>query len=185
MLTRYKPIPNIALLETAAQIRQAMRKGNMAEAVNLFHQTAEKESASLFETFAEAQQQYESKRIGIEEWWRKQVQTCQSILGTGCMLETEMRETPSSQIKAGILQLLHKHKTEQALAMCEGFGDDYLLLHAQLYAAKNEGGSGLIESEYFEATKSKVNDALEALMGQIPEPTPRRGFWYKVMRLFG
>jgi len=185
MLTRYKPIPSIILLETAAQIRQAMREGKMAEAVNLLHQTAEKESASLFETFAEAQQQYESKRIGIEDWWRKQAQTCQSILGTGCMLETEMRETPSSQIKAEILQLLRKHKTEHALAMCEGFGDDYLLLQAQLYAAKKEGGSGLIESEYFEATKSKVNYALEALMGQITEPTPSRGFWYKMMRWFG
>lgn len=184
MPTRFKPIPQLTHFEAAAQIRQALCEGNIAEAVNLFLQSGEKESVTLFEKFSEAQQQYENKLIGIEEWGRKQAQTCQVILETGCMLETEIRKELTSQVKSEILQLLHKHKTEQALARCEDFGDDYLLLQAQLYAAKNQSGTGLLENEYFEATKSKVNDSLEALIGQITEPTPSGGFWYMIMRLF-
>ncbi len=184
MPTRFKPIPQLTHFEAAAQIRQALCEGDIAEAVNLFHQTGEKASAALFEKYEEAQLQYESKLIGIEEWGRKQAQICQSILETEYMSETEMQENPSSQIKAEILQLLHKHKTEQALALYEGFGNEYLLLQVQLNAAKNQSGRGLIESEYFEATKSRVNDSLEALIGQITEPTPSGSLLDKIRKLF-
>ncbi len=186
MPTRFKHPPQKTLCEAAPQIRQAMRAGNIAEAINLLLQTGEKESALLLEKFCEAQQQYERQRIGLEEWGRTQAQICQSILGAVGMLETEFRKTPSSEIRAEILQLIHKHKTEQALAMCEDFGDQYLLLQAQFYAAKNQSVRGLIESEFFEATKSKLNYALQALMGQTMESSsaPKASFLDKIRSLF-
>ena len=186
MPTRFKHPPQKTLCEAAPQIRQAMRAGNIAEAINLFLQAGEKESVPLFEKFSEAQQQYERQRISLEAWGCTQAEICNSILGTDGMLETEMPKIPSSELKAKMLLLLHNGKTEQALALCEGFGDAFLMLQAQFYAAKNQSVRGLIESEYFEATKSKLNYALQALLGQTMESAsaPKASLFDKIRSLF-
>ena len=91
MPKRFKPIPKITHCEVAPQIRQAIGDGNTAEAVNLFLQTGDNKSTGLYEKFSEVQQQYEEKRIGIEEWVRDLAQICRSILGIEYMRQTEIR----------------------------------------------------------------------------------------------
>lgn len=175
----------ITLSEAAPQIRQAIRAGNVGAAVNLFFQTGEKESIALFEKCSEAQQQYECKRIGINEWGWVQTQICQRILVTIGISETEIQKRPSTEIKAKMLQLLQANKTAEALEFCESMGDQYLLLQAQLSIAAHQRGKGLIESEYYEATKSKINDALFELLEQVPDDSvPSRTILGKLRRLF-
>lgn len=172
------------LCEAALQIRQALRDGNTAEAINVFRQTGEKQAPPLFEMYAEAQKQYACDLIGIEEWGRTQTRIYHSILGTDFMRVSEMPKSLSSEIKINILKLLHLRKTEQALTLCEGFSDQFLLLQAQLNAAKNQYNIGLIESEYYEATKSRLNDSLQALIEPITEPPPPKGLLNKILRRF-
>jgi hypothetical protein len=175
----------ITLFEAAPQIRQAIRAGNVGAAVNLFLQTGETASTALFEKYSEAQQEYERNNIGINEWGRVQTQICQGILGTIGISETEIQERPSTEIKANMLQLLHANQTAQALEFCESFGDQFLLLQAQLSIARHQSGKGLIESEYYEATKSKINDALFEWMEQVPDDSvPSRTILGKLRRLF-
>ena len=174
----------MSLREAAIQIRLAMRDGNTAEAINVFRQTGEKLSVALFEMYAEAHKQYACNLIGIEEWARAQTRIYYSILGTDFMRASEMPKSLPSEIKVNILKLLHRRKTEQAIALCEGFNDQFLLLQAQLNAAKNQYDTGLIESEYYEATKSRLNDSLQALIALITEPPPAKGFWNKILRRF-
>jgi len=175
----------ITLSEAAPQIRQAIRAGNIGAAVNLFFQTGETASTALFEKYSEVQQLYELNHIGINEWGKVQTQICQRILGTNGISETEIPERPSTEIKTKMLQLLQANKTAEALEFCESFGDQYLLLQAQLSMAAHQRGKGLIESEYYEATKSKINDALFELMEQVPDDSvPPRTILGKLRRLF-
>jgi hypothetical protein len=97
----------------------------------------------------------------------------------------ETPQGPSPALKAKILQLLREHKTEEALALCEGMGEQYLLLRAQLNAARSQDDSDLIAAEYFEATKSKINDALQELMEQKTVSAPQKpNFIDRIRRFF-
>lgn len=91
----------------------------------------------------------------------------------------------TTELKTQILQLLHEHKTEQALALCEGLGEAYRLLQSQLNKARNHEKANLLAAEYFEATKSRINDALQELIAQTPEHTGQKpGFWASIRRYF-
>lgn len=138
-------------------IRQAIEEGNIEDVVNLILKTGDKESLALFKKFSEAQKKYESKLIDLEEWVQTQAQICHYILGTDYMQEAEMPKSPSLKIKVKIVHLLLEYNTEQALALCNDFGNPYLMLQAELNAVKNQAVKGLLASEYFEATKSKIS----------------------------
>lgn len=169
--------------DASAQIRQAMRDGNTAEAINMFLQTGAKEALFLSVTFCEAQKKHACNLIEIDEWGRIQAQIYSGILETDCMRETDMPQSIPSKIRANILQLLRQHKTEQALTLCVGLGDQYLLLQAQMNAAKNQSDKGLIQFEYYEATKSRLNDYLEAMLELTVPPSPE-GLLNKILRHF-
>ncbi len=98
---------------------------------------------------------------------------------------SEAPQIPSPALKAKILQFLHERKTEQALALCVGLGDPFLLLQLRFNAAKNQGGKDLPAVEYFEAIQSKINYSLQELMGQTTEPAQKVGWLQKILRWFG
>ena len=101
------------------------------------------------------------------------------------MMLPETPQGPSPALKAKILQLLREHKTEEALALCEGMGEQYLMLRAQLDAARSQDDSDLIAAEYFEATKSKINFALQELMAQKTVDVPSKSsLLYKLRKFF-
>lgn len=98
---------------------------------------------------------------------------------------SEAPQGPSPEFKAKILQLLHERKTEEALQCCQAFGVPYQMLQEQLNAAKNPADNDLVAAEYFEATKSQINFALQELMAQKTEPTPSKSnFLDWLRRLF-
>ena len=99
-------------------------------------------------------------------------------------MSLEAPQGPSPELKAKILQLIHEHNTEEALLCCQGLGEPYLLLQAQFNAAKNHGGNDLIAAEYFEATKSRINFALQELMAQKTMPVPQESSFFNSIRKF-
>ena len=99
-------------------------------------------------------------------------------------LLSEAPQILSPELKTQIHQLLYERKTEQALALCVGLGDQYLLLQAQLNAAKSQSDTDLLASEYFEATKSRINYTLQELMEQKMEPTFKNTWKSSIFRVF-
>lgn len=103
----------------------------------------------------------------------------------GLSQTTPEQMNPTPEVKAQILQLLHEGKTAQALACCEGFGEEYLLLKKELNTAKGQSDTSLTASEYFEAIKSRINYSLLELMGQLPDSSiPSTSLLSKFRNLF-
>jgi len=181
------PVFHKISVETARpQIRAAIAQGNIAAAIDLLTQTGSDVAAVLQEKFMEAGQQRTLGLIGSEEWSRIQTQLCTSILELDWMKETGVSRTFTSEDKKQLLQLLEQRQTEQALVVCSDLGDDFLLLQMQLNLARNQAASSLMESEYWEVTKSKVNYALQELLEELPdEKSPKTDFFNKIRRWFG
>ena len=180
------PVFQKIAVETAReQIRAAIAQGNIAEAIHMLTQTGSDVAAVLQEKFMEAGQQRTLGLIGPEEWSRIQTQLCTAILELDWMTETGTSRTFTSVDKTLLLQLLEQRQTEQALVLCTDMGDDFLLLQMQLNLARNQSARSLMESEYWEVTKSKVNYALQELLEELPdEQSPKTGFFNKICRWF-
>lgn len=167
-------------------IRQALREGNLEEAVQLLFRADIVIAKVLHGRLCESARLSVLGLIGIEERARLQAQICEAILNDPEMRATASRQTPSADIKAQVLQLLQEQKTEKALNLCQEYGDDYLLLQASYSIAQKEWSKNLIASEYFEALKSKINYSLQELFGEIPErsPAPASSWLDKIRGLF-
>jgi hypothetical protein len=103
----------------------------------------------------------------------------------GNISETNAPFHPDPKTRKKILQLLREHHTEQALALCVGFGDQYLLLQTELLNVKKLWHLGVLEADYFEATKNRINLALQEFL----KPTQQdediaNGFWSRLIRIF-
>ena len=181
------PVFQKIAVETAReQIRAAIAQGNIAAAIHLLTQTGSVEAAVLQEKFMEAGRQRAMGLISPEEWGRIQTQLCTAILELDWMKEAGVFKTISSEDKTQLLQLLEQRQTEQALVWCTDLGDDFLLLQMQLNLARNQSARSLMESEYWEVTKSKVNYALQEMLEEMPnEKSSKIGFFNKIRRWFG
>jgi hypothetical protein len=170
----------------APLIRQALREGNLEEAVQLLFRADMAIANVLHGRLSESARLSVLGLIGIEERARLQVQICEAILNDTEMRATASTQTPSTDTKTQILQLLQEQKTEKALNLCQEFGDEFLLLQASFSLAQKEWRKNLIESEYFEALKSKINYSLQELLGEIPEhgSEPTSGWMDKIRGLF-
>ncbi len=181
------PVFHTISVETAReQIRAAIAQGNIAAAIDLLTQTGSDVAAVLQEKFMEAGQQRTLGLIGPEEWGHIQTQLCTAMLELDWMKQAGALVTIPSEVKKRLLQLLEQRQTEQALVLCTDMGDDFLLLQMQLNLARNQAASSLMESEYWEVTKSKVNYALQELLEELPdEKSSKIGFFNKIRRWFG
>ena len=179
-------VPEIIFSTANHPIRQAIRQGNTAEALSLLLRTGAEESAFLLEKFSEAGQQRALGLIGPEEWARIQLQICSAILELHWMKDRDAPTQAFLANKPQILQLLHQRQTEQALVLCADSGDEYLLLQMQFNLARKQSGMGLMESEYWEMTKSRINYNLQELLEELPDEKPLKRRWFhKIRRLFG
>ena len=169
-VTPAAPTQKISRHDAAPLIRRATRQGDNAAAIRLLLQTEAPEGPALQAKFAAAELQHAHGLISPEEWGRLQAQICQAIFRLDWMQETELPLVLPTGVKAQILQLLHERKTAQALTLCADCSDQYLLFQAQLSVAKKQVDLGLIESDYWEMTESRINYALQAWIGQSPEP---------------
>lgn len=168
-----------------SQIRAAIAQGNIAAAIQLIMQTGSVEAAALQEQFAASGQQRALGLISPEEWGHAQTQICTVMLELDWMKQAGAPVTITSELKTQLLQLLEQRQTEQALVVCTELGDDFLLLQMQLNLARNQSASSLMESEYWEVTKSKVNYALQELLEQMPDEKPlKSGLFDKIRKLF-
>lgn len=176
----------IAVEPARVQIRAAIAQGNIAAAIDLLTQTGSDAAAVLQEKFMEAGQQRTLGLISPEEWGRLQTQLCSSILEMDWMKEAGVSRTLTSEDKTQLLQLLEQRQTEQALVLCTDMGDDFLILQMHLNLAHNQSARSLMESEYWEVTKSKVNYALQELLEELPnEKSSKIGFFNKIRRWLG
>ena len=165
-------------------IRQAIRQGNTAEAIHLLFQTGAPESSALQTRLLEAEKKFASGESSLEEWCREQVHICSDILTLYWMKEHAPSRQPNTADKLHLLQLLHLRHTEQALSYCGDFGDEYLLLETLFVLARKHSETGLMEYEYWEAAKSKVNTGLQELLAQAADPPPETGWKTKLLKLF-
>lgn len=179
------PVFHKISIETArSQIRAAIAQGNIAAAIDLLTQTGSDEAAVLQEQFAASGQQRALGLISPEEWGHIQTQLCTIMLELDWMKEAGAPVTIPSEVKKRLLQLLEQRQTEQALVLCTDLGDDFLLLQMQLNLAHNQSARSLMESEYWEVTKSKVNYALQELLEGLPdEQSPKTGWGNRIYRL--
>jgi hypothetical protein len=167
-------------------IRQAILTGNTAVAIQLMLRTDSVEGLSLLQRFATAGLQWEQGMSSVEEWHRAQMDICSDMLELPWMKDSDNLQVTGVTNKSPILQLLHRRQTEQALALCEGLGDAYLLLQMHLHLARNQSGLGLIESEYWEVAKSKINYTLQEMLEELPdEKPPKIGLLGKIRKLLG
>ncbi|MCC6281978.1 MAG: hypothetical protein IT262_15350 [Saprospiraceae bacterium] len=176
----------IAAKTARSQVRAALAQGNIAEAIRLLLQTGSDEAAILQEQFAASGQQRALGLISPEEWGRVQMQLCTAILELDWMKESAAPIPITSEVKTQLLQLLEQRQTEQALVLCTDMGDDFLLLQMQLNLARNQSARSLMEAEYWEVTKSKINYTLQEMLAEVPdEQPPKVGLWGKIRRLLG
>ncbi len=168
-----------------SQIRAAIAQGSIAGAIHLLTQTGLDEATVLQEQFAASGQQRALGLISPEEWGHIQTQLCTVILKLDWMKEAGAPVTITSEVKTQLLQLLEQRQTEQALVLCTDMGDDILLLQMQLNLARNQSARSLMESEYWEVTKSKVNYTLQELLEELPdEQSQKTGLFNKIRRWF-
>ena len=181
------PIFQKITVETArSHIRAAIAQGNVAAAIDLLRQSGSDAAAVLQEKFSESGQQRALGLISPEEWGRTQTQLCAAILELDWMKEYGATKTLAAEDKMQLLQLLGQRQTEQVLTRCAGLGDDYLLLQMQLNLAHNQSGRSLMESEYWEVTKSRINYILQEMLEVLPGEKPAKQGWLrKIRRLFG
>ena len=171
-------LPTAGSFATANKpIRQAIRQGNTAEAVHLLFQTGAPESRIFQKRLLRAENQYTSGQISLEEWCREQVQICSEILHLDGMKEYAPSRQPGPADQLHLQQLLHLRHTEEALKYCGDFGDEYLLLETLFVLARKQSETGLMEYEYWEAAKSRVNTGLQELLAQSPDPPPANATW--------
>ena len=180
------PLFHIIAADTArSQIRAAIAQGSVAAAIDLLTQTGAEEAVVLQEKYMEAGQQRALGLISPEEWGHIQTQLCRNMLKIDWMKQASAPVPIPSEVKPQILLLLEQRHTEQALALCTDLGDDFLLLQMYLNLARNPSASSLMESEYWEVTKSKVNYALQELLEELPEARAlKTGLFNKMRRWF-
>lgn len=175
----------LSFAAAADPLRQAIREGNVVEAIRLSVRTGAQESPGLLKKFVEAEQRRTSEQTGLEEWCSEQLRICSLMLELDWMNRSGALKTPDAIDKAYLLEMLHRHQTEQALALCTDFGNEYLLLQTHLNLARTQSGRGLMESEYWEATRSKINVDLQELLEQVPDAAPpARGWLMKIRKFF-
>lgn len=176
----------LSFAEAKPQIRAQIRSGNTAQALALLARTGTPEAAALGKRFAAARKSNALGMTGVEDWCLEQLRLFDALLSLDWMRDDGPPRGPDKAIKTQILQLVQHRKTEQALALCEGLGDRYLLLQAQFRVAQKQAQRGLMESEYLEATRSKIHQALEEWLGEAPGPErPSGGLLRNIKRLFG
>ncbi len=181
------PISQKITVETArSQIRAAIAQGNIAAAIDLLRQSGSDAAAVLHDKFSASGQQRALGLISPEEWGRAQTQLCAAILELDGIKAIDQAKIFAVEDKMRLLHLLEQRQTEQALALCADFGDDYLLLQMQLNLAHNQLGKSLMESEYWEVTKSRINYILQEMLEILPGEKPAKQGWLrKIRRLFG
>lgn len=186
MINLQKIHPIIPFTTANFPIRQAIQQGNIPEAIRLLQQTGAKEGKLLFQQFAQSLLQREEGRISTETWRTMQVRICTDILELNWMKEDPNTDRiPTSIEKIELLHLIQKRQTAQAIAKCEYLGDAYVLLQMQWNLARQQSGESLMESEYWEVTKSRISDLLQELLTQIPDDAPlANSLWNKIKRLW-
>lgn len=179
-------LPTTLTFEAARfPIRQAIRQGNMAEVLNLLLRTGELKSALFLDKFTESGHQKAQGLIDPEEYDRAQVQLCANVLELDWMKKTDLLPKNDLPAKIILLEMLRQRQTEQVLARCADNGDAYVLLQLQLNLAKKHSSAGLMESEYWEATKSSINYILQELIAALPdEKPPKTSIFNKIRKLF-
>ncbi|HOY05062.1 MAG TPA: hypothetical protein PLO67_06645 [Saprospiraceae bacterium] len=178
-------LPTAGSFATANKpIRQAIRQGNIVEAIRLLRQTGAPEGRAFQKRLLEAKKKFDSGGSSLEEWGREQVHICSDILKLFWMKEHAPSRLPNPADKLHLQQLLHLRHTEQALTYCGDFGDEYLLLETLLVLARKQSETGLMEYEYWEAAKSRVNTELQELLAQTADPPPETGWKRKLLKLF-
>ncbi len=183
-ITAQMQVPDTTFKMASYPIRQAIRQGNTKEALTLLLRTGTGESALLLEKFSEGEQQRALGLIGIEEWSRIQMQICYVILDLHWMKDPHAQAVVITN-KSQILQLLRQRQTEQALALCAGTGDEYILLQTRLNLARKQSEMGPLESEYWEMTKNRINSVLQEMLEELPESKPQKKHWFSsIRRLF-
>ncbi len=180
------PAQKISIQKAAPEIRQAIGQGKLKETIDLIVRTEVKESVPFYHHFTKGAEQYKLGLIESAEWLRLNAQLYQEILTLDWMRESDSSILPGSALRIKILEILQNPKLDQAFILCQGLGDQFLMLSAQFATAKKLFEAQMITAHDFERQKNRLHAALQMLLEQVPkEVTKEPGLLDKFRRLFG
>ncbi len=166
-------------------IRQHMRLGNTNEVVQLLRECAWPEAETLANSFETARKQDLQDLTDAETWSRTQLQLYQAVLELEAMKQTKTPELPVS-IHPQLQLLIDRHEIDQALALCDAFGDHTILMQAQYKLAKKQYVDDVIELETWELVQHKIKYLLwELAQPNLVEESPGKRIWKKIWRWLG
>lgn len=167
----------VDLLQT--EIRSLVAHGKTEEALHRLREAGFGEATLLSAQIIKGKADFEQGKIKFDQWTQIQNRVNYAVLHffnkDGHEERSEPKQpTPPAEVpvteaqKNEIRQLIFEDKTAEALALCSGWGADFMLTQKRFLETRKHWNRGLIDFETLRSANKQIDEALLFYVDQHP-----------------